>query len=99
MADVRTRELAPLPPTQAQRLAGWIRMLDVDLDAAQAALRLPPAAMPLPPLALPAVLDWDGVTVLAPAVEAPSPEEAAEPLVVAPAAPALRGAYARRARS
>jgi len=79
----------PLPDAQRQRLDGWIAMLDVDLESAQAILRLPPAQWPLPPIALPACGS-------APAVEAPTPDEPPEP----PPAPsrAPLGAYARRAR-
>jgi hypothetical protein len=78
---------------QQQNLDGWIRMLDIDLELAQATLRLPTRRLPVPPIALPALV-VDGVEV-APAVEAPSPEEAARP--AAPPVVGLRGAYARRA--
>lgn len=96
VSRVRRRRPEPLPPLtwrQQQILDGWIRMLDIDLELAQQTLRLPTRSLPLPPIALPAVV-VDGVE-RAPAVEAPSPEEAAAP----PAAPVvgLRGAYARRA--
>lgn len=91
----RLRRDPPVPtPVQQQRLDGWIRMLDVDLDLAQQMLRLPLARLPLPPLALPAVRDWNG-DVLAPAVEAPAADEAAPVVPTAPVG--LRGAYARRA--
>lgn len=90
----RTRPLPPLTYRQQQILDGWIRMLDVDLALAQATLRLPTRALPVPPLALPAVI-VNGVEV-APAVEAPAPDEPTP--TAAPAAPRLRGAYARRAR-
>jgi hypothetical protein len=88
----------PLPAYARQRLDGWIRMLDVDLDQAQRMLRLPALQLPVPPIALPAVVDHEG-RVLAPAVEAhdaatDGPLE--EPVADAPKVP-LRGAYARRA--
>lgn len=85
----------PLPAYARQRLDGWIAMLDVDLPLAQQMLRLDPLTMPLPPIALPAVVDEDGV-VLAPAVEAPTPGEAADDVAVERPGAALRGAYARR---
>ena len=83
----------PLTPIQRQYLDGWIRMLDVDLQLAQATLRLGDRRLPCPPIALPAVV-VDGV-VYAPAVAAPSPNE---PLEAPPVRVAPRGAYARRAR-
>lgn len=91
----RTRPAPLLTPVQQQRLDGWLTMLDVDLELAQKMLRLPPARMPVPPIALPPVLDeWSGA-VLAPAVEAPDPDE---PAPAPRPAVGLRGAYARRAR-
>lgn len=86
----------PLTPLQRQRLDGWLTCLDDPelIDTAQSVLRLPPAAWPVPPIALPAVLDTDGVTVLASAVEPPEP---GEPIMSAAPSVALRGAYARRA--
>lgn len=85
----------PLTPLQRQYLNGWIRMLDVDLELAQATLRLGDRRLPCPPIDLPAVM-VDGV-VLAPAVEAPAPDAPPEPAPIA--ATALRGAYARRAQA
>ena len=82
----------PLPPIERQRLDGWIRMLDVDLELAQRTLRLPTSQLPLPPIALPPLV-VDGVEV-APAVEAAAPGEPLEP---PKPVTGLRGAYARRA--
>jgi hypothetical protein len=86
----------PLPAYARQRLDGWIAMLDVDLDAAQAMLRVDPLRMPLPPIDLPAVLADDG-TVLAEAVAADPTGGPVEPEPETRPAAALRGAYARRA--
>lgn len=98
-----TAGLPPLSPVQRQRLDGWVAMLDVDLDLAQRVLRGSVLSLPLPPIGLPAVTTpgWEGQppVVLAPAVPAPEPEEAAVLPFVAPSpgGPRLRGAYARRA--
>lgn len=93
------RPRLPLTDYQAQRLDGWIRMLDVDLELAQRVLRETPAhLLPLPPVAMPAVTTpgWDGrAIVLAPEVEAPAGEAEAVELPVNVVM--LRGAYARRA--
>jgi hypothetical protein len=82
---------------QQQRLNGWIAMLDVDLELAQAALRLPAHELPMPPLALPETRVDPWSSDVAPAVEAPTAEEAAQPVRLAPKRE-LVGAYARRAR-
>lgn len=90
-------EVAPLAPIARQRLDGWVAMLDVDLEAAQAALRLPAAHLPVPPIALPELRDRHGL-VLAEAVAAPDLGVDDGVPVSAPAPTVLRGAYARRAR-
>jgi hypothetical protein len=94
----------PLSALQRQRLDGWVRMLDVDLDLAQRVLAGDVRCLPVPPLALPAVTTpgWDGSPiVLVPAVPAP---DVSEPVVLPPGSPQLSvvggrlvGAYARRA--
>lgn len=85
--------LPPLTALQRQYLNGWLQMLDVDLELAQATLRLGDRRLPCPPIALPAVMRGD--VVLAPAIEAPAADEPTE----APPVPTTRrlGAYARRA--
>lgn len=93
----RRRPAVPplLPAWQQQRLDGWVTMLDVDLELAQAALRLPPADLPVPPIALPECRADPWSSDVAPPVEAPDADE--PPPVVAPRRRELRGAYARRA--
>ena len=90
------RPALTLTARQGQVLAGWIRMLDVDLVLAQRILRGPAHRLPLPPLALAAVttVGWAGEVIeLAPAV--PAPEGAVVVEAVLGSVVPL-GAYARR---
>ncbi len=89
-----------ISPRERQLIAGWILMLDVDLDLAQRMLRLPPARLPVPPLAVPPVYaqDWNGSLIeVLPAIETPADDD--PPPAPRPATAPLRGAYARRART
>jgi hypothetical protein len=83
----------------------WVAHLDVDLGAAQAALRCPPGERPTPPGGVgsrPAPEEWfpgelGGPEMSAGGVSLPAAAPPRERTLVAPEGKALRGAYARRA--